>query len=113
MIARLQGCSRGAVKSVAEAAELAAGGVGRVHGAQEAIAELESRIAEVRAATASISGAMHQQLRSCTEISRQIDGVTGMGEENSRVSAETFRQVEGLAKMASDLDQAVGRFRLR
>jgi methyl-accepting chemotaxis protein len=113
MIARLQCSSRGAVKSVAEAAELAAGGVGRVHGAQQAIAELESRIAEVRAATASISGAMHEQLLSCTEISRQIDGVTGMGEENSRVSAETFRQVEGLAKIAGDLDQAVGRFRLR
>jgi len=112
MIARLQGSSRGAVKSVAEAAELAAGGVGRVHGAQQAIAELESRIAAVRAATVSISGAMHEQLRSCTEISRQIDGVTGMGEENSRVSAETFRQVEGLAKIAGDLDQAVGRFHL-
>jgi methyl-accepting chemotaxis protein len=36
-----------------------------------------------------------------------------MGEKNSRASAETSRQVEGLAKIAGDLDQAVGRFRLR
>ena len=112
MITRLQGSSRCAVKSVTEAADLATGGVGCVQGAKAAIAELESLVTEVRVATASISGAIHEQLRSCTEISRQIDGVTGMGEENSRVSAETFRQVEGLARIAGDLDQSVGRFRL-
>ena len=100
------------MKSVTEAADLATGGVGCVQGAKAAIAELESLVTEVRVATASISGAIHEQLRSCTEISRQIDGVTGMGEENSRVSAETFRQVEGLARIAGDLDQSVGRFRL-
>jgi hypothetical protein len=94
--------------------------------AVSAIAEVGTIITQISNISTTIASAVEQQTattneinrnatevsRGAGEIARNISGVTGAAESTSKGASDTMSAAVGLAKMASQLQELVGRFRI-
>ncbi len=80
--------------------------------AGEAIGTINASSERVVAAVGEISTALVEQSSASTDIARNIERIASMGEQNNAAVQESAAAAQNLAQLATELQQAVGRFRL-
>ena len=110
----------GAVQQSAHAAVIAMGGsvsevssgVALANRAGATIVEIKEGAVHVVDVVNGISAALAQQCNANNSLSQQVETVARITEGNSHAAAETASEADSLKSLASDLQAAVGRFRI-
>jgi hypothetical protein len=104
-IQAIQEDTQAAVSAIAEVGTI----INQINNISTTIA---SAVEEQTATTNEINRNANDAARGAAEIAQNISGVTAAAESTSRGSSDTMSAATGLAKMASDLQDLVGQFRI-
>ncbi|NTV09269.1 MAG: methyl-accepting chemotaxis protein [Zoogloea sp.] len=112
MIAKVQASSREAVQCMDAGSALAVTGVERVQGACSAVSVLQSDNAKVREAVGAIELALLEQRTASAEISRGIEHIALMTEQNHVATNDASAGIGELQRLAVALERSVQRFKI-
>ncbi|MDX9766054.1 MAG: methyl-accepting chemotaxis protein [Ectothiorhodospiraceae bacterium] len=112
MIETLQGASQQAVQVMNTMSERAQRNVQRANDAGDAIEAIEEAIQSINDLTAQIASAAEEQSAVAEEINRNVTNISDAAEQNAGGAAETTNASEQLARLAQELQNLVGRFKL-
>ena len=112
VISTIQGSVATTVDSMQANCELVAGVVTSAQQASGSMGGIRHATETVRDAIAGISEAMREQRTASTELSRNVEGIAQMSEENTAAVASVASTANALVGVSSELKSAVARFRL-
>ncbi len=112
MIGDIQNSTSQAIHGIEEGANRVNGSVGKAVEAGQSMDHINAATQKVVAAVDEISLALREQSAASDVISRNLDQVANMNEENAAAVREVVADAQRLQKLAADLKQAVGGFRV-
>ncbi|MFO1386135.1 MAG: methyl-accepting chemotaxis protein [Chitinivorax sp.] len=111
MIHNIQSGTRDAVSSMQVGVERVNQGVGLANQAGDAIRQIQSGAQQVGTAVNDISAALKEQSVASADISRHVEQVAQMTDENNAAANSNASTARNLEQLASDLQRAVEQFR--
>jgi methyl-accepting chemotaxis protein len=112
MIGAIQSGTTGAVASMQAGVERVAEGVTLSRRAGESIGRIRDGADRVRADVSDISNSLREQSTASNEISRSVERIAEMSEQNSAAVRGTAETASELERLARELEQEVRRFRV-
>ncbi len=112
MITAIQGSAADAVKIMEDTVQRVSAGVSLADQAGTAITQITLSADHVVKGVAEIAAALQQQGLAGQDMSRHVEDIAGMTEENSHTASQTAQAARDLEALAADMRQAVDRFRL-
>jgi methyl-accepting chemotaxis protein len=112
MIELVQHSAHSAVDAMSVAVKEVGGGVTLANQAGETIIQIKDGAGRVVNVVSSISLSLTEQCSANESLSKQVEIVAQMTEENSQAANETSIEASKLKGLASDLQVAVGRFKI-
>ena len=111
MIHNIQNGTRDAVASMQVGVERVNQGVNLANQAGDAIRQIQSGALQIGTAVADISAALKEQSIASTDISRHVEQVAQMTDENNAAANSNASTARNLEQLAGDLQRAVEQFR--
>ena len=112
MIKSIQGDTDGAVKSMSAGTEEVHNGVGLANKAGESLEQIVEVVGSVTDMIQQIATAAEEQSAAAEEISTNVESVASITKETAGGARESSVATQELTRLASDLQQMVGQFRL-
>lgn len=112
MIEKTHGGIRGALHSLQAGVERVNAGVAKAGQAGDAVTKINSGAQMLVGTVNDISAALKEQSAASNEISRHVEKIAQMAEENHAAVDETAKTAHQLEKLATDLHETVGRFKV-
>ena len=112
MISGIQDSANGAVKVMEETDRRVGKGVALADQAGTAITQITESTSQVVSGVAEISNALQQQGQAGEDLSRHVEKIAHMSEENSHAAGQTAQAARELEQLAVSMQQAIQRFRL-
>ncbi|MDO8958301.1 MAG: methyl-accepting chemotaxis protein [Rhodocyclaceae bacterium] len=112
MIDEMQSSAKNAVAAMSTSVDQVGSGVALANQAGTSIDQIKSGAVRVVAVVSDISSALTEQSCTSIDLSKQVENVAQMTEENSSASANTALEAENLQELASIMRAAVGRFKI-
>ncbi|MEC8861236.1 MAG: methyl-accepting chemotaxis protein [Pseudomonadota bacterium] len=112
MIQLIQSGTRDAVKQMNDGVKLVNSGVEQAQEAGDAIVQIRRSADEVLQVVDQISGALQEQDSATLDVSRHVERIAGMSEQNSVAVAGAADVAQSLHQLATGLRTQVARFRL-
>jgi len=112
MIQLIQSGTRDAVKQMNDGVKLVNSGVEQAQEAGDAIVQIRRSADEVLQVVDQISGALQEQDTATLDVSRHVERIAGMSEQNSVAVAGAADVAQSLHQLATGLRTQVARFRL-
>ncbi|WP_020208621.1 methyl-accepting chemotaxis protein [Gilvimarinus chinensis] len=112
MIERLQTGSAEAVEMMTAGTSQADASVTRASEATDALEEITNYVGEIRDRTNQIAAASEQQSAATQQIEVNIDSVSGVAQSTAESSSRITANSVNLAKMAKQMSELVGRFKI-
>ncbi len=111
MIQKLQAGAGQAVSVMQRGAELAAQSVEKATTTETSLAETSASVMRINDMAAQIAAACEEQSQTTEDIARNISGIRDLSNQASQSSQESRDASNALARLASTLQQQVGRFK--
>jgi methyl-accepting chemotaxis protein len=112
MIESLQAGSKEAVHLMGQSREQAQSGVEQTAKAGDALTAIADEVARINDMNTQIASAAEEQSSVAEEINLNVVTINQVGDESAQGAEQTARASEELAKLAADLQQMVGKFRV-
>ena len=112
LIAALQRGAEDAAQCMDDSRELTGDSVELTRRAGDALAAIARSVAQIQDMNLQIASAAEQQSSVAAEISRSVGQVRDIAEQSAAASQQTAASSNELARLGSDLQGQVGRFRL-
>ena len=112
MITGIQGSATNAVRIMEDTVQRVAAGVNLADQAGTAITQITNSADHVVKGVAEISASLQQQGLASRDMSRHVEDIASMTEENSHAAGQTAQAARDLEALAALMRQAVDRFRL-
>ncbi|MDO3381633.1 methyl-accepting chemotaxis protein [Gilvimarinus algae] len=112
MIERLQTGSAEAVEMMTAGTSQADASVARASEATDSLEEITNYVGEIRDRTNQIAAASEQQSAATQQIEVNIDSVSGVAQSTAESSSRITANSANLAKMAKQMSELVGRFKI-
>lgn len=112
MITAIQSGASNAVKSMSSGVQRVTSGVRLATEAGTSIGEIESSARQVVETVDEISTSLREQSAACTEISRNIENIARMADENCSAVANNAKTAQHLEHLSAGLETEVRRFKL-
>ncbi|HEU0234210.1 MAG TPA: methyl-accepting chemotaxis protein [Gallionella sp.] len=112
MIEKTHGGIHGALHSLQTGVERVNAGVAKASQAGDAVTQINSGAQMLVGTVNDISAAIKEQSEASNEISRHVEKIAQMAEENHAAVDETAKTAHQLEKLATDLHETVGRFKV-
>ncbi|MEH6564886.1 MAG: methyl-accepting chemotaxis protein [Halopseudomonas sp.] len=111
MIQKLQAGAGQAVSVMQRGAELAAQSVEKATTTESSLAETSASVMRINDMAAQIAAACEEQSQTTEDIARNISGIRDLSNQAAQSSQESRDASNALARLASSLQQQVGRFK--
>lgn len=111
MIESLQDGSKEAVQLMEQSREQAQSGVEQTAKAGDALTAIADEVGRINDMNTQIASAAEEQSSVAEEINLNVVTINQVGDESAQGAEQTARASEDLAKLATDLQQVVGRFK--
>lgn len=111
MIQKLQAGATQAVSVMQRGAELAAQSVDKATTTESSLAETSASVMRINDMAAQIAAACEEQSQTTEDIARNISGIRDLSNQSAQSSQESRDASNALARLASTLQQQVGRFK--
>ena len=111
MIQKLQSGAGQAVSVMQRGAELAAQSVEKATTTEASLAETSASVMRINDMAAQIAAACEEQSQTTEDIARNISGIRDLSNQAAQSSQESRDASNALARLASTLQQQVGRFK--
>lgn len=112
MIESLQAGSKEAVHLMGQSREQAQSGVEQTAKAGDALTAIADEVARINDMNTQIASAAEEQSSVAEEINLNVVTINQVGDESAQGAEQTARASEELAKLAADLQQMVGNFKV-
>ena len=113
MIDKLQTGSRSAVEVMKKSSEQAQSGVEQAKEAASALDAITRAVGTITEMNSQIASAAEEQSSVAEEINKNIISISQISEQTSAGASQTTSSSEELARLASDLQQLVGQFKIQ
>ena len=112
MISAIQSASQESVSAMQQSSEFAGRSQQLASEADEALALIAQRISQINEMNLVIASAAEQQAQVAREVDRNLVAIRDISEQSSSGAQQTSAASDQLARLATQLNQMVGRFRL-
>ncbi|MEO4048020.1 methyl-accepting chemotaxis protein [Pseudomonas sp. CAU 1711] len=112
MISAIQSASQESVDAMGQSSEYASRSSAMASAADEALAQIAQRVGQINEMNLVIASAAEQQAQVAREVDRNLVAIRDIAAQNSTGAHETSVASDQLARLASDLNGMVQRFRL-
>ncbi|WP_443218223.1 methyl-accepting chemotaxis protein [Pseudomonas sp. Gutcm_11s] len=112
MISAIQSASQESVEAMGESSEYAGRSSELANEADSALALISERVSQINEMNLVIASAAEEQAQVAREVDRNLVAIRDIAEQNSTGAHETSVASDQLARLASDLNGMVQRFRL-
>jgi len=112
MIGAIQSASQESVGAMQQSSEFASRSQALASEADEALALIAQRISQINEMNLVIASAAEQQAQVAREVDRNLVAIRDISEQSSSGAQQTSAASDQLARLATQLNQMVGRFRL-
>ena len=112
MISAIQSASQESVEAMGESSEYAGRSSEMASAADQALAQIAERVGQINEMNLVIASAAEEQAQVAREVDRNLVAIRDIAEQNATGAHETSVASDQLARLASDLNGMVQRFRL-
>ena len=112
MNSAIQSASQESVSAMQQSSEFAGRSQQLASEADEALALIAQRISQINEMNLVIASAAEQQAQVAREVDRNLVAIRDISEQSSSGAQQTSAASDQLARLATQLNQMVGRFRL-
>jgi len=113
MVQMIQADTGGAVASMSEGVELVEVGKEKAEEAKVALDTIKENVENVSFEVENIARATDEQAKATEMMASAVESISKVSSENSLAAAESAQAVEMLAKLASDLQNQVNKFKVK
>ncbi len=112
IIERVQGGARQAVSAMLSGKQQAEQNARQAGQARDALLEIQQQVRSISELNVQISTAAQEQAHVAQDVNNNVNSISSAGQENAESARSAKETTENLARMANELQQVIGRFRL-